>query len=106
MFRTIKAFGPWRRDRHIDRRQRTVPRSRSQVESTIVLMALLPNPEAGVARLTKDGYVAIAAANPLRSVASDAVSVAAVVRAIDRPGVLVSHSYGGPIITEAAKGNP
>lgn len=62
--------------------------------------------DAVIARLTKDGYVAIAAANPLRSVASDAVSVAAVVRAIDRPGVLVSHSYGGPIITEAAKGNP
>lgn len=44
--------------------------------------------------------MAISAANPLRSVASDAVSVAAVVRAIDRPGALVG-TYGGPIITEA-----
>ena len=62
--------------------------------------------DAVIARLTKDGYVAIAAANPLRSVASDAASVAAVVRAIHGPVVLVGHSYGGPVITEAANGNP
>ncbi|MGV2183991.1 alpha/beta fold hydrolase [Rhizobium rhizogenes] len=57
-------------------------------------------------RLTKDGYVTIAAANPLRSVVSDAASVAALVRTIDGPVVLVGHSYGGPVITEAANGNP
>ncbi|WP_420830246.1 alpha/beta fold hydrolase [Rhizobium giardinii] len=44
--------------------------------------------------------------NPLRSVASDAASVAAVVRTIHGPVVLVGHSYGGPVITEAANGNP
>jgi pimeloyl-ACP methyl ester carboxylesterase len=58
-----------------------------------------------IAKLGKDGYRVIAAANPLRSVASDAVSVSAVVRSIKGPVVLVGHSYGGPVITEAANGN-
>ncbi|KQU08059.1 alpha/beta fold hydrolase [Rhizobium sp. Leaf453] len=55
--------------------------------------------------LSKDGYTAIAAANPLRSVASDAAAVASVLRSIPGPIVLVGHSYGGPVITEAANGN-
>lgn len=52
------------------------------------------------------GYRVIAAPNQLRSVASDAASVAAVLRSIDGPVVLVGHSYGGPVITEAAVGQP
>ncbi|KGE01317.1 alpha/beta hydrolase [Rhizobium sp. YS-1r] len=55
--------------------------------------------------LAKDGYTAIAAANPLRSVTSDAAAVASVLRSIPGPVVLVGHSYGGPVITEAANGN-
>lgn len=55
--------------------------------------------------LSKDGYTAVAAANPLRSVASDAAAVASVLRSIPGPIVLVGHSYGGPVITEAANGN-
>jgi pimeloyl-ACP methyl ester carboxylesterase len=62
--------------------------------------------DAVITRLTMDGYVAIAAANPLRGVASDAASVASVVRAIHGPVILVGHSYGGPVITEAANGSP
>lgn len=58
-----------------------------------------------IARLEKDGYPVIAAANPLRSVAGDAESVAAVVRSIPGGVILVGHSYGGVVITEAAKGN-
>ena len=58
-----------------------------------------------IARLGKDGYRVIAAANPLRSVASDAVGVSAIIRSIKGPVVLVGHSYGGPVITEAANGN-
>ena len=62
--------------------------------------------DAVIARLTKDGYVAIAAANPLRGVASDAASVASVVHSVRGPVILVGHSYGGPVITEAANGSP
>lgn len=55
-----------------------------------------------IAELNKRGFHTIAAANPLRSVAGDAASVSAVVRSIRGPVVLVGHSYGGPVITEAA----
>ena len=58
-----------------------------------------------IGALTKDGYTAIAAANPLRSVAGDAAVVASVLRSISGPVVLVGHSYGGPVITEAANGS-
>jgi pimeloyl-ACP methyl ester carboxylesterase len=57
-----------------------------------------------IAELGRDGYRAIAAANPLRGVASDAAAVAAVARSIPGEIVLVGHSYGGPVITEAANG--
>jgi pimeloyl-ACP methyl ester carboxylesterase len=59
-----------------------------------------------IAELGADGYRAIAAANPLRGVASDAASVASVLRASPGDVVLVGHSYGGPVITEAANGQP
>lgn len=59
-----------------------------------------------IAELGRDGYRAIAAANPLRGVASDAAAVASVVRSIPGEVVLVGHSYGGPVITEAANGQP
>ncbi|MFI8393342.1 alpha/beta fold hydrolase [Pseudomonas sp. NPDC078863] len=55
--------------------------------------------------LEKDGYTVIAAANPLRSVKSDAQSVADVLASVKTPVVLVGHSYGGPVISEAAYGN-
>lgn len=54
-----------------------------------------------ITRLEKDGYTVIAAANPLRSVASDAAAISAVVKSIKGPVVLVGHSYGGAIIGEA-----
>jgi len=59
-----------------------------------------------ITRLNRDGYRTIAAANPLRGVAQDAAAVASIVRSISGPVVLVGHSYGGPVITEAANGNP
>jgi len=58
-----------------------------------------------ITRLNRDGYRVIAAANPLRGVTSDAASVATVVRSVQGPVVLVGHSYGGPVITEAANGH-
>jgi pimeloyl-ACP methyl ester carboxylesterase len=54
--------------------------------------------------LEKDGYTVVAAANPLRSVKTDAQSVANLVKSIKSPVVLVGHSYGGPVISEAAYG--
>ncbi|WFP65805.1 alpha/beta hydrolase [Mesorhizobium sp. WSM4904] len=79
-----------------------------QVKPTIVLVhgafAESSSWNAVIADLNKDGYTAIAAANPLRSVAGDAAAVSAVVRSISGPVVLVGHSYGGPVITEAANG--
>ena len=47
----------------------------------------------------------VAVANPLRSVSGDAAYVRDVIRAIDGPVVLVGHSYGGMVITEAAAEN-
>jgi len=47
----------------------------------------------------------VAAANPLRSVAGDAAYVRDVIARVGGPVVLVGHSYGGFVITEAAAGN-
>ena len=57
-----------------------------------------------IQRLEKDGYPVVAAANPLRSVRGDADSVASVIDSIKTPVVLVGHSYGGSVISEAATG--
>ena len=45
------------------------------------------------------GLPVVAAANPLRGLASDAASVSDLVRTIDGPVLLVAHSYGGAVIT-------
>ena len=45
------------------------------------------------------GHPVIAAANPLRGPATDAASVADIVRTIDGPVLLVAHSYGGAVIS-------
>ena len=47
----------------------------------------------------------VAIANPLRGLADDAAYVGDILRSIDGPIVLVGHSYGGLVITEAAAGN-
>jgi len=52
--------------------------------------------------LEKDGYHVIAAANPLRSVKGDADVVRSLLRTIKTPIVLVGHSYGGMVISNAA----
>ncbi|MFC4150030.1 alpha/beta fold hydrolase [Micromonospora mangrovi] len=58
----------------------------------------------GVIERLGPGYSVVAAANPLRSVTGDAAYVRDVVRGIGGPVVLVGHSYGGMVITEAAAG--
>ena len=52
-----------------------------------------------IPELRAAGHDVVAAANPLRGLASDAASVSDVVRSIDGPVVLVGHSYGGAVIT-------
>lgn len=60
---------------------------------------------AGVIReLQQADLTVIAPPNPLRSLAADAASIRAVVEAIDGPVVLVGHSYGGAVITQASAG--
>ncbi|WP_406186420.1 alpha/beta hydrolase [Streptomyces sp. NBC_01006] len=48
----------------------------------------------------------IAPANPLRGLTADAPYLASVLRSVKGPVVLVGHSYGGAVITNAAAGNP
>jgi pimeloyl-ACP methyl ester carboxylesterase len=82
----------------------------NQAKPTIVLVhgafAESSSWNAVIARLNRDGYTAVAASNPLRSVATDAASVSTLVRSIKGPVILVGHSYGGPVITEAANDTP
>jgi pimeloyl-ACP methyl ester carboxylesterase len=59
-----------------------------------------------VQRLHERGFTVIAPANPLRGVASDAAYVASLLAQTPGPIVLVGHSYGGEVITNAATGNP
>ena len=57
-------------------------------------------------RLQQDDYTVIATANPLRSVDSDAAYLKSILDTIDGPVVLVGHSYGGFVMTNAAAGDP
>jgi pimeloyl-ACP methyl ester carboxylesterase len=58
-----------------------------------------------VPKLLAQGYHVIAVANPLRGLASDAAYVSNIVKTIPGPVVLVGHSYGGSVISNAAMGN-
>jgi pimeloyl-ACP methyl ester carboxylesterase len=58
-----------------------------------------------VGHLQQQTLRVVAAANPLRSVSGDAQYVRDVIASIEGPVVLVGHSYGGMVITEAAAGN-
>ncbi|MGC4770036.1 alpha/beta hydrolase [Micromonospora sp. DT44] len=57
-----------------------------------------------IANLKRRGYPAIAVANPLRGVQGDAAYARSVVDSVDGPVVMVAHSYGGVVMTEAADG--
>jgi pimeloyl-ACP methyl ester carboxylesterase len=58
-----------------------------------------------ISGLQKQGYTVIATANPSRSLKGDSGQVASVLKEIKGPVVLVGHSYGGAVITNAATGN-
>lgn len=57
------------------------------------------------ARLIDQGYPVVAAANPLRGVANDAKYVSTLIERTPGPIVLVGHSYGGSVITNAVNGS-
>lgn len=50
------------------------------------------------------GYPVIAPADPLRGLTADADHIRSVVATIPGPVILVGHSYGGAVITNAARG--
>jgi pimeloyl-ACP methyl ester carboxylesterase len=52
--------------------------------------------------LQAEGIATMAPANPLRSVSGDAAYIASVVNQVPGPVLLVGHSYGGVVITNAA----
>jgi pimeloyl-ACP methyl ester carboxylesterase len=59
-----------------------------------------------IASLQKLGYTVYAPSNPLRGLATDADYIRTFLAQVPGPIVLVGHSYGGAVITDAATGNP
>ncbi len=55
--------------------------------------------------LRGEGFRTIGASNPLRELRRDAAYVAALLRSIAGPIVMVGHSYGGAVISNAATSN-
>ena len=59
-----------------------------------------------IQRLQADGYTVYAPPNPLRGLANDSATLADFLKTITGPIILVGHSYGGMVITNAATGDP
>jgi pimeloyl-ACP methyl ester carboxylesterase len=59
-----------------------------------------------VRRLQRDGYTVDVPANPLQGLAYDPAYLASFLHTISGPIILVGHSYGGAVITNAATGDP
>jgi pimeloyl-ACP methyl ester carboxylesterase len=55
-----------------------------------------------IGKLEADGYRVVAVANPLRSVKGDSAYLKRIIANLNTPVVLVGHSYGGAVISEAA----
>jgi pimeloyl-ACP methyl ester carboxylesterase len=58
-----------------------------------------------IERLNTRGITTVAVANPLRGISADSAYLASVVDQTPGPIVLVGHSYGGALISNAATGN-
>ena len=56
-------------------------------------------------QLQSDGYTVRVPPNPLRSLSGDSATIAGFLATLSGPIVLVGHSYGGAVITNAATGN-
>lgn len=59
-----------------------------------------------IQRLQRVGYPVVAFANPLLGVAVDAAYLRSVLNRIEGSVILVAHSYGGAVITEAGANEP
>jgi pimeloyl-ACP methyl ester carboxylesterase len=85
------------------------PTSAQDIKPTIVLVhgafAESSSWNGVLTKLITKGYPVVAAANPLRGVKSDADYVSSILNGIEGPIVLVGHSYGGAVITNAVNGN-
>ncbi|RSM68766.1 alpha/beta hydrolase [Actinoplanes sp. ATCC 53533] len=83
--------------------------ARSKPKPTIVLVhgafAESASWKGVIERLQRRGYQVVAPANPLRGLSSDADYLRTVVDSVAGPVVLVGHSYGGAVITNAARGD-
>ncbi|MCX4831895.1 alpha/beta hydrolase [Streptomyces sp. NBC_01016] len=60
---------------------------------------------ATIGLLHKSGFPVIAPANPLRDTAGDAAYISSVLDTLTGPVILAAHSYGGIVITNAARGH-
>jgi pimeloyl-ACP methyl ester carboxylesterase len=91
-------------------RSRAAPAQSAQTKPTIVLVhgawASSASWNGVIARLQNDGYTVDAPPNPLHSLMGDAETIADYLKTIQGPIVLVGHSYGGMVVTNAAYGNP
>jgi len=58
-----------------------------------------------ISLLLAHDYPVVSASNPLRSLKNDAAELASLLASIEGPLVLVGHSYGGMLISNAAHGN-
>ncbi|MCI2421919.1 alpha/beta hydrolase [Saccharopolyspora sp. K220] len=87
-----------------------VPCAPAAVKPTVVLVhgawADTSSWNGEVGALQQAGYVARAIGNPLRDLTGDAATVSDFLKTIPGPVVLVGHSYGGSVITNASVGNP
>src|SRR5215208_7266712 len=54
-----------------------------------------------IERLQQQGYTVVAPANPLRGLTADSAYIGSVVKQIPGPVLLVGHSYGGAVISNA-----
>src|SRR5215831_5375741 len=88
---------------------RAQPNKANNSAQTIVLLHGAWADAAGwngvTSRLQAEGYTVWAVPNPLRGLSSDAAYVASILNTITGPIILVAHSYGGAVITNAATGN-
>ena len=95
--------GPWRAAA-----AEPAPTGVSQTKPTIVLVhggyADSSCWNGTIQQLQGKGYTTIAGSNPLRGVATDAPYIASLLDSISGPIVLVAHSMGGTVITNAAAG--